>query len=302
VTESSQLHPGGALLEVQSLEKSFVIRRNFLGRAVAHEHAVRGVSFTLQRGRTLGIVGETGAGKSTVGRLVLRLTEADGGSVRLLGEDVLASGQRGLRRLRRRAQMIFQDPFASLDPRMEIGKSVGEPLLLHEGLRGAEQAARVSQLLERVGLAPDMADRYPHEFSGGQLQRIAIARAIATNPDLIVCDEPVAALDVSVQAQVLNLLLDLQAERGLGYVFISHDLSLVRSFAHEVAVMNRGEIVEMGPGAELFENPQHPYTKELVSAIPVTRAGRRRAPADSPSAAPTSSPASGPVVPAPPER
>ncbi|WP_299950623.1 ATP-binding cassette domain-containing protein [uncultured Modestobacter sp.] len=286
---------GPPLLEVAGLQKSFVTRRNLFGRPVSHEHAVRGVSFSLQRGRTLGIVGETGAGKSTVGRLVLRLTEPDSGSVRLLGEDVLASGQRGLRRLRRRAQMIFQDPFASLDPRMVIGTSVGEPLLLHEGLRGARQADRVGELLGRVGLRPEMADRYPHEFSGGQLQRIAIARALATNPDLIICDEPVAALDVSVQAQVLNLLLDLQAERGLGYVFISHDLSLVRSFAHEVAVMNHGEVVEFGPGAELFDNPQHPYTQELVAAIPVTGPGRRRT--NAAAAGPPSSPATRPVVP-----
>jgi ABC-type glutathione transport system ATPase component len=246
------------------------------GRPVAREDAVRGVSFTLERGRTLGIVGETGAGKSTVGRLALRLSEPDGGSVRVLGQDVLAMGQRDLRRFRRRAQMIFQDPFASLDPRMLVGQSVGEPLLLHAGLRGARLEAGVAELLGRVGLGPDTAERYPHEFSGGQLQRIAIARALASEPDLLVCDEPVAALDVSVQAQVLNLLLDLQAERGIGYLFISHDLSLVRAFAHEVAVMNHGEIVETGPGAELFANPQHPYTKDLVSAIPVTRPGRRR--------------------------
>jgi ABC-type glutathione transport system ATPase component len=172
--------------------------------------------------------------------------------------------------------MIFQDPFASLDPRMLVGQTIGEPLLLHAGLKGAARTARVVELLGRVGLPAGTADRYPHEFSGGQLQRVAIARALASEPDLIVCDEPVAALDVSVQAQVLNLLLDLQAERGLSYLFISHDLSLVRSFAHEVAVMNHGEIVESGPGSELFGHPQHPYTKELVSAIPVTRPGRRR--------------------------
>jgi oligopeptide transport system ATP-binding protein len=264
------------LLEVTDLRKSFVTRRSMFGRPVAREDAVRGVSFTLERGRTLGIVGETGAGKSTVGRLALRLSEPDGGSVRVLGQDVLAMGQRDLRRFRRRAQMIFQDPFASLDPRMLVGQSVGEPLLLHAGLRGARLEAGVAELLGRVGLGPDTAERYPHEFSGGQLQRIAIARALASEPDLLVCDEPVAALDVSVQAQVLNLLLDLQAERGIGYLFISHDLSLVRAFAHEVAVMNHGEIVETGPGAELFANPQHPYTKDLVSAIPVTRPGRRR--------------------------
>jgi ABC-type glutathione transport system ATPase component len=274
--ETTDTGPAEPLLEVTDLRKSFVTKRDVFGRAVAREDAVRGVSFALPRGRTLGIVGETGAGKSTVGRLVLRLAEPDAGSVRLLGEDVLSLSRRDLRRLRRRAQMIFQDPFASLDPRMLVGQTIGEPLLLHAGLKGAARTARVVELLGRVGLPAGTADRYPHEFSGGQLQRVAIARALASEPDLIVCDEPVAALDVSVQAQVLNLLLDLQAERGLSYLFISHDLSLVRSFAHEVAVMNHGEIVESGPGSELFGHPQHPYTKELVSAIPVTRPGRRR--------------------------
>jgi oligopeptide transport system ATP-binding protein len=296
VTAAAELPKGGGvLLEAADLHKSFVAKRNFLGRPVTREHAVRGVSFTLQRGRTLGIVGETGAGKSTVGRLVLRLVEPDSGSVRLLGDDVLKLGSRDLRRMRRRAQMIFQDPYASLDPRMVVGQSVGESLLLQERLRGAAQAARVADLLGRVGLSAEAAERYPHEFSGGQLQRIAIARALATNPDLIVCDEPVAALDVSVQAQVLNLLLDLQDERGIGYLFISHDLSLVRSFAHDVAVMNKGEVVESGPAAEIFDNPQHPYTQQLVSAIPVTRPGRRRTGASSASDAPPS-PATGPVI------
>jgi oligopeptide transport system ATP-binding protein len=297
VTAAAELPKGdGVLLEAADLHKSFVAKRNFLGRPVTREHAVRGVSFTLQRGRTLGIVGETGAGKSTVGRLVLRLVEPDSGSVRLLGEDVLKLGSRDLRRMRRRAQMIFQDPYASLDPRMVVGQSVGESLLLQERLRGAAQAARVADLLGRVGLSAEAAERYPHEFSGGQLQRIAIARALATNPDLIVCDEPVAALDVSVQAQVLNLLLDLQAERGIGYLFISHDLSLVRTFAHDVAVMNKGEVVEAGPAAEIFENPQHPYTQQLVSAIPVTRPGRRRPGASSEASDALPSRPAGPAV------
>jgi ABC-type glutathione transport system ATPase component len=287
---------GQPLLEVTGLRKAFVTKRDVFGRAVAREDAVRGVSFALPRGRTLGIVGETGAGKSTVGRLVLRLAEPDAGSVRLLGEDVLSLGRRDLRRLRRRAQMIFQDPFASLDPRMLVGQTIGEPLLLHAGLKGAARTARIVELLGRVGLPAGTADRYPHEFSGGQLQRVAIARALASEPDLIVCDEPVAALDVSVQAQVLNLLLDLQAERGLSYLFISHDLSLVRSFAHQVAVMNHGEIVESGPGTELFDRPQHPYTKELVSAIPVTRPGRRRSTADRRAAAPVPAAPEPPVV------
>ncbi|WP_181784541.1 ATP-binding cassette domain-containing protein, partial [Pseudonocardia pini] len=219
------------LVEVDGLGKSFPGKRNLIGRVVERNHAVRDVGFTIAPGQTLGIVGETGAGKSTVGRMVLRLIEPDSGSVRMFGQDVLALKGRELRTLRQRAQMIFQDPFSSLDPRMLIRDQVGEPFTVHRGLPRAERDDLVVGLLERVGMRTDHLDRYPREFSGGQLQRIAIARALATDPDFIVCDEPVAALDVSIQAQVLNLLLDLQAERGIGFLFISHDLSLVRFLA-----------------------------------------------------------------------
>ena len=265
------------LLEVSDLRKTYVTKRNVWGKATQRLTAVGGVSFTLEPGRTLGIVGETGAGKSTVGRLVLRLIEPDSGSVKLLGQDVLAMPRKELRSLRAKAQMIFQDPFSSLDPRMVIGAAVEESLTVHADLSKADREQRSLDLLQRVGLRADQMDRYPREFSGGQLQRIAIARALANDPDFIVCDEPVAALDVSIQAQVLNLLLDLQAERGLGYLFISHDLSLVRFLAHDVIVMYKGEVVEMGPTAQLFADPQHAYTRKLLSAIPVAQPRRERA-------------------------
>jgi oligopeptide transport system ATP-binding protein len=263
------------LVAVEGLGKSFVQRRDLLGRVAARHHAVKDVTFELAAGETLGIVGETGAGKSTVGRMVLRLVEPDTGSVRLFGQDVLGLRGAALRSLRRRAQMIFQDPFSSLDPRMVVREQVGEPLVVHRGLGRAERDEAVTELFRRVGMRPDHLDRYPREFSGGQLQRIAIARALATDPDLVVCDEPVAALDVSIQAQVLNLLLDLQAERGLGYLFISHDLSLVRFLAHRTAVMQNGEIVELGPTEQLFTDPRHPYTQRLLSSIPAARPRRR---------------------------
>ncbi|MRJ77294.1 ATP-binding cassette domain-containing protein [Aeromicrobium sp. SMF47] len=264
------------LLEVSDLNKSYVTKRNVLGRPTRTLHAVKNVSFSLQRGETVGIVGETGAGKSTVGRLVLRLIEPDSGRVVFDGQDLLELGHKDLRSLRQRAQMIFQDPFSSLDPRMVIRDAVGEPFTVHQGLRGEERDTRVLELLERVGMRADQLDRYPREFSGGQLQRIAIARALTTEPDFIVCDEPVAALDVSIQAQVLNLLVDLQQERGLGYLFISHDLSLVRFLAHHVVVMYMGEVVEAGPTEQLFSDPQHPYTQKLISAIPSPRPSRQR--------------------------
>jgi ABC-type oligopeptide transport system ATPase subunit len=266
-----------AVVEVEGLGKSFPARRNLLGRVVERTDAVQGVGFTLARGETLGIVGETGAGKSTVGRMVLRLIEPDVGTVRILGQDVLALRGAELRTLRRRAQMIFQDPYSSLDPRMLVRDQVGEPVTVHEGLSGPARDARVLDLLRRVGMRADHLDRYPREFSGGQLQRIAIARALSTKPELIVCDEPVAALDVSIQAQVLNLLLDLQSERRISFLFISHDLSIVRFVAHRTIVMQRGEIVEAGPTEELFSDPTHPYTRSLVAAIPTTRPRRLRA-------------------------
>lgn len=260
-----------ALLEVSGLMKSYPAKRNFLGKVTESTQVTNNVSFTLARGETLGIVGETGAGKSTVGRLVLRLIDADAGTVHFNGDDVLTMDKKTLRSLRQRAQMIFQDPYSSLDPHMTVREAVGEPLTIHQGLKGHERDIKVITLLERVGLREDQLEKYPREFSGGQLQRLAIARALTTDPEFIVCDEPVAALDVSIQAQVLNLLLDLQRERGLGYIFISHDLSLVRFLAHRVAVMYKGEIVEMSDTEELFENPQHPYTQKLLGAIPDPR-------------------------------
>lgn len=264
------------LLEVSGLRKSFPVKRNLLGRVTERSVVTNDVSFTVGRGETLGIVGESGAGKSTIGRQVLRLIEPDAGTILFDGQDVRKLRGRELLTFRQRAQMIFQDPFSSLDPHMTIRNAVGEPLSIHFGLAGEERDRRVVEILQRVGMREDQLDKYPREFSGGQLQRIAIARALTLDPDFIVCDEPVAALDVSIQAQVLNLLLDLQAERGLSYIFISHDLSLVRFLAHRVVVMYRGEVVETGTSEELFDNPRHSYTKSLVSAVPDPRARRRR--------------------------
>ncbi|WP_216693522.1 ATP-binding cassette domain-containing protein [Dietzia psychralcaliphila] len=272
-----------AVLEVDNIVKSFVKKRNLLGIATEHTHAVKDVSFTVQQGRTRAIVGESGAGKSTIGRMALRLETPDTGAVRLFGEDILKMSTKNVRRLRSRATMIFQDPFNSLDPRMVIGQSVAEPLTLHTELRGRAREEKVAELLQRVGLRVDQMEKYPHEFSGGQLQRIAIARALATGPELIVCDEPVAALDVSIQAQVLNLLQDLQAESAISYLFISHDLALVKMFAHDVTVMRRGEVVESGPTAQIFEDPTKSYTKDLLSAIPVMNPRKRSARRELPS-------------------
>lgn len=265
------------LLEVVGLCKSYPAKRNLFGRVTERTVVNDYVGFTVERGETVGIVGESGAGKSTVGRQILRLIEPDSGTITFDGSDVRKLEGKDLQMFRRRAQMIFQDPFSSLDPHMTIRNAVGEPLSIHFGLEGAERDARVVEMLERVGMRKDQLDKYPREFSGGQLQRIAIARALTLDPDFIVCDEPVAALDVSIQAQVLNLLLDLQAERGLSYIFISHDLSLVRFLAHRVVVLYRGRVVETGTAEELFENPQHPYTKTLVAAVPDPRARRRSA-------------------------
>jgi peptide/nickel transport system ATP-binding protein len=264
------------LLEVAGLGKAFTARRSVLGRVQRSIAAVHDVSFTLPEGRTLAIVGESGAGKSTLGRLVLRLIEPDQGRVRMGGVDVLALGTEALRRWRSHAQMVFQNPYGSLDPRMTIGDSLAEPLAMHTRMTASQRRARVDELLERVGLDAGRAERYPYEFSGGQLQRIAIARALATNPQLIVCDEPVAALDMSVRAQVLNLLADLQQERQLSYLFISHDLSLVKAFSHEVAVMYQGRVVETGPTPEIFSQPRHPYTQMLLDAVPVPDPGVER--------------------------
>lgn len=266
-----------AVLEVRNLVKSFVKKRNIFGIATERTHAVKDVSFTVERGRTRAIVGESGAGKSTIGRMALRLEKPNTGAIRLFGDDLLKMSSKDIRRMRRRATMIFQDPFNSLDPRMLVGQAVAEPLTLHTQLRGRERKARVAELLDRVGLRADQMEKYPHEFSGGQLQRIAIARALATDPELIVCDEPVAALDVSIQAQVLNLLQDLQQERRISFLFISHDLALVKMFAHDVTVMRHGEVVESGSTVQIFEDPHETYTKDLLSAIPVMNPRKRAA-------------------------
>ena len=265
------------VLEVSGLTTRFDIRGGLLGKVRGRVHAVEGVSFTLAAGETLALVGESGCGKSTTGRSVLRLIEPVAGSVLLDGEDVLRLGPAALRERRRRMQMIFQDPFASLDPRMSVGAAIAEPILLNRLASRAEARARTADLLDRVGLTPDMASRFPHEFSGGQRQRICIARALAVRPSLIVADESVSALDVSVKAQVVNLMLELQAEFGLAFLFISHDMAVVERVSHRVAVMYLGEIVEMGPRAAVFGNPQHPYTRRLLAAVPVPDPERRGA-------------------------
>ncbi|WP_237214122.1 ABC transporter ATP-binding protein [Falsiroseomonas oryziterrae] len=257
------------LLEVSDLVTRFDIRGGVLSRIRGRVHAVEKVSFTLHAGETLALVGESGCGKSTTGRSILRLVPPTSGRILFEGRDVAALDRAGLRQMRRRMQMIFQDPYASLNPRKTVGGALAEPIIVH-GLAGkAEARERVASLLRKVGLPPDAAGRFPHEFSGGQRQRLCIARALALEPRLIVADEAVSALDVSIKAQVLNLMLDLQAELGLAYLFISHDIAVVERVSHRIAVMYLGEIVEIGPRAAIFESPQHPYTKRLMAAVPV---------------------------------
>jgi peptide/nickel transport system ATP-binding protein len=265
-----------ALLEVDNLVKHFVAGRNLFGRATAFVKAVDGVSFTVHSGETLALVGESGCGKSTVSRLVLRLIEADSGSVRFKGRDLASFNADELRAFRRNAQIIFQDPYASLNPRMTVSQILTEPLVLHDLVPASRRRARVEELLRLVGLEPRFARRYPHEFSGGQRQRIAIARALAVEPRLIICDEPVSALDVSIRAQILNLLRDLQLRLGLAYIFVSHDLAVVKHIADRVAVMNLGTIVEMADAQALFATPRHPYSRALLSAIPVPKPHAKR--------------------------
>ena len=263
------------VLEVSGLTTRFEIRGGLLSSVKGRVHAVENVSFSLKAGETLALVGESGCGKSTTGRSVMRLIEPLEGSVLLDGVDVLKLNQHDLREQRKRMQMIFQDPFASLNPRMNVGTAIAEPLLINNLASRSEARDKVAELLQQVGLLPDMANRFPHEFSGGQRQRICIARALAVEPRLIVADEAVSALDVSVKAQVVNLMLDLQARMGLGYLFISHDMAVVERVSHRVAVMYLGEIVEIGPREQIFGNPQHPYTKRLLAAVPIADPARR---------------------------
>jgi oligopeptide transport system ATP-binding protein len=263
-------------LEATGLTKTYVIHRDILGRPTKTYEAVRGIDIKVERGKTLALVGESGAGKSTVGRLVLRLVEPDGGKVELLGTDMATLTARRLRAFRQRANMIFQDPYTSLNPRIVVGAAIAEPLVAGGVKSRDERQIRVLDALNSVGLAPHHAERFPYEMSGGQLQRVAIARALITNPDFIVCDEPVAALDMSTQAQVINLLRDLQEARGLSYLFISHDLSLVRVLAHDVAVMRNGALVETGNAAEIFADPTEEYTRTLLDAVPIADPAKRR--------------------------
>jgi oligopeptide transport system ATP-binding protein len=259
----------GALIEAKELYKYFPIYAGLTSRHVADVRAVDGVSFTIQEGETLGLVGESGSGKTTVGRLLLRLLPVTKGEIDFEGRNILTMNRGDIRRLRRALQIIFQDPFASLNPRMSIGDIVAEPIRIHGLASGKDVDDRVRELLGLVGLQPYHANRYPHEFSGGQRQRVGIARALAVQPRFIVCDEPVSALDVSIQAQVINLLEDLQAKFKLTYLFIAHDLSVVRHISTRVAVMYVGKLVELGYRDELYENPLHPYTQALLSAIPI---------------------------------
>ena len=258
-----------ALLEVQNLKKHFPIKKGILSRTIGNVLAVDGVSFTLKRGETLGLVGESGCGKTTVGRSILRLTEPTSGQVTFNGQDLLELGREELRQVRASFQIIFQDPFSSLNPRMNVGQIIAEPIKNHLKESRPDIRKRVAYLMEKVGLHPEQVNRYPHEFSGGQRQRIGIARALALNPLAIVCDEPVSALDVSIQAQVINLLAQLQEQMNLSYLFISHDLSVVEHISDRIAVMYLGRFVELTTDQELYHNPLHPYSQALLSAVPV---------------------------------
>jgi ABC-type oligopeptide transport system ATPase subunit len=265
------------LLQVDGLKKYFPIKSGLLiDRTVDYVRAVDGVSFDIQEGETLGLVGESGSGKSTTGYCILRLLEPTEGSVKFEGREVTTLGREDLRRVRREMQIVFQDPYASLNPRMTVGKIIGEPLQTHGIGNRRTRRATVAELLERVGFDPAYTNRYPHEFSGGQRQRIGIARALALNPKLIICDEPVSALDVSIQAQILNLLKDLQRDLGLSYLFIAHDLAVVRSMSDTIAVMHGGKIVEQGPAEQVYSRPQSEYTRALLAAVPVPDPRRMR--------------------------
>ncbi|HET9242356.1 MAG TPA: ATP-binding cassette domain-containing protein [Gaiella sp.] len=268
---------GEPLLQVRDLVKRFPVKSGiFLDRTVDYVDAVAGVSFDIRAGETLGLVGESGSGKSTTGFCILQLMRPTSGSVVFEGRDLTQLGGADLRQVRRELQIVFQDPYASLDPRMTVGDIVGEPLVVHRVGSRRDRRARVRELLDVVGFDPSFVNRYPHEFSGGQRQRIGIARALALSPRLIICDEPVSALDVSIQAQIINLLKDLQQEFGLAYLFIAHDLAVVRSVSDRIAVMHRGKIVEFGPAQTVYERPKEEYTKALLASVPVPDPDRMR--------------------------
>lgn len=257
------------LLEIKNLKKYFPVYGGLLGNKVEHLKAVDGVSFQIRRGETLGLVGESGCGKSTIGRTIIRLYDITDGEIIYDGTELGRLSQKDMRPYRKRMQMIFQDPYASLNSRMTVGDIIGESLDIHGLSQGEERQKRIYELLDRVGLVKDHANRYPHEFSGGQRQRIGIARSLAVNPDFIICDEPISALDVSIQAQVVNMLEDLQKEFGLTYLFIAHDLSMVKHISDRIGVMYLGKLVELADAADLYENPLHPYSQALLSAIPI---------------------------------
>ena len=275
-TSADQTGSATPLLQVRDLKTHFPVKRGFLQRTVDHVRAVDGVSFEVGQGETLGLVGESGCGKTTVGRTILRLVPATSGEVVFDGKEVFRQDATNMRALRREMQIIFQDPGGSLNPRMRVGRLVGEPLLVHGLADGEELREKVENLLERCGLWKQAADRYPHEFSGGQRQRIGIARALALQPRMIVCDEPTSALDVSIQSQILNLLADLQDEFGLSYLFISHDMAVIHHVCDRIAVMFNGKIVEIGERDRIIHEPQHEYTKALLSAVPEPDPRRKR--------------------------